>query len=337
MNIKKAIKSTALAGLVGLAFAGASPVMAIEEADVNVGDEFSTYGYSLDDNQKQNTKALLNAQNVLPENEYIITQERYANIFGGQASNVGNIYSSMHITFEDEKDGIDVNIVTPENILEVSEYAYRNAVITSGLGSVTGGATVDVASTIQVSGEGALSGIYAIYTELGLEVDPELANLTSEELALNSDLEGEVASENEGATSEETDALTNGLLADIKNEISKLAQGNNGGQLGETEVRDVVINIVNNYGLSLSDETIQRLIDFAQSFSQTDIALDPAVQEQLAQLGGKLQEAGGDIWEGIKTTVSDPEFQEATGNLFSQIWNAITTFFSSLFGGEATA
>ena len=332
-NIKKQAgkqlkAKVALAGITALV--GLAPVTALaREANVNVGDEYASYGYSLDDNQRENTKRLLGATEVLPENELTMTQETYASIFGGEASNIGNIYSSAHITYEEEGHGVDVNIVTPENILQVSEESYINASITAGFSDVT----LDVASVIPVTGEGALSGIYAIQQATGVEVDPEDAQLTNDELALNSELGSEVATDNPDATAEESDALTNGLLADIKNEVAKLAQKNNG-EIADSDARDIVINIVNNYGLNLSDETIQKLVDFAKQFSQTEIALSPEMQEQLAQLGNTLKEKGGDIWDGVQSTLQDPEFQESAGNLWSAIVNFFSNLLSSLFGGE---
>ena len=335
-NIKKQAgkqlkTKVALAGIT--AIVGLAPVTALaREANVNVGDEYASYGYSLDDNQRENTKRLLGATEVLPENELTMTQETYASIFGGEASNIGNIYSSAHITYEEEGHGVDVNIVTPENILEVSEESYINASITAGFSDIT----LDVASVIKVTGEGALSGIYAIQQATGVEVDPEVAQLTNDELALNSELGSEVATDNPDATSDEADALTNGLLADIKNEVAKLAQKNNG-EIADSDARDIVINIVNNYGLNLSDETIQKLIDFAKQFSQTEIALSPEMQEQLAQLGNTLKEKGGDIWDGVQSKLQDPEFQESAGNLWTSFVNFIKNLFSGIFGGsEAT-
>lgn len=338
--MKKRTLTTVLAvGATSLAMA--TPVLAVEDTsgseemsttsvveEVQSGDEYATYGYSLDATQKESTKALLKAEEVLPSNEIIVTPERYVGVFGGDASEVGNIYSSARITFGEENSGIDVEIVTPENIQKVSENDYINAAITSGMSDVD----IAIASTEVVTGEGGLAGIYVVQQQLGKEIDPEVVALTDEELALNGDLESEVAGENADATSEEADALTNGLLADIKNEVAKLVQESKG-EVSEEQSRDIVINIVNNYGLNLSEETIQRLVDFALAFSKTDVALDPEVQEQLAQLGGKLQEVGGDIWQGVQSTVSDPEFQESAGNL----WDAIVDFFTNLFSGFTTA
>ena len=317
----KTLKAVALAGLASMALA--TPVLAVEDGStVEVGDEYSVYGYSLDATQKQNTKAILGAGNVLPENEFVMTPENYVGIFGGSAGGVGNIYSSAHIAYEESGTGVNVNIKTPENITQVSETDYINAAITSGMKD----ATISVGSQSVVTGEGALAGIFLVQSETGQDVDPEVAQLATEELALNNELGNEVDSENPEAGTEETDALTNGILADIKNEVAKLAQENNG-EIADNDARDIVINIVNNYGLTLSDATIQKLIDFAKAFSQTDISLDPEMQEQLAQLGTSLKEKGGDIWDGIQTTLADPDVQESAGNL----WDSIVNFFSNLF------
>ena len=319
MKIKKMVRGIALTGLAGIiGLTGVSSAQAMETKD----EGYASYGYSLDETQRENTRRLLGAGEVLPEDEITMTPETYVSIFGGDVANIGNIYSSTYIDYQDEGHGVEVNIVTPDTILEVSEESYINAALTSGLKD----ATISVASTIDVSGTGALSGIYAIQQSRGEEVDPEVAQLTNDELELNGELEDEISADNPDATSDETDALTNGLLADIKSEIAKLAQDKDG-NVEDSEARDIVINIVNNYGLNLSDETIQKLIDFATSFSKTEIALSPELQEQLEKLGGTLKEKGGDIWDGIKSTLNDTEVQESAGNL----WQSITNFFSNLF------
>lgn len=328
-------KQVAIAGATALM--GLAPVTAFaRESNVNVGDEYASYGYSLDANQRENTKRVLGAENVLPENELTMTQETYASIFGVEASNVGNIYSSSHVRYEEEGHGVEVNIATPEYITEISSDTYANAAITAGFSDVE--LTVGVGNNTQVTGEGALASVYLIHEKAtGVPIESEVAQLTNDELALNSELGSEVATDNPDATSDEADALTNGLLADIKNEVAKLAQKNNG-EITDSDARDIVINIVNNYGLNLSDETIQKLIDFAKQFSQTEIALSPEMQEQLAQLGNTLKEKGGDIWDGVQSTLQDPEFQESAGNLWSSFVNFIKNLFSGIFGGdEATA
>lgn len=332
--LKKTIKTLAVAGV--LSVGTLAPSVNAMEIETSEGDEFAVYGYSLSPEQQESTKRLLNAQGVELENEIDMDQQLYADIFGGDAGSVGNIYSSAHVTYEKEGHGVKVNIVTPENITSVSENSYVNAAITSGMKDVT----LDVASTVKVTGEGALAGVYAVQKELGKEINEEDAKLANEELVLNSELEEEIASEKEDATEEETDALTNSLLADIKNEIAELAQSKNDetveeeeGQdkVSDEEVRDIVINVVNNYGLDLSEESIQKLEDFAKSFSKTEIALDPEMKEQLSQLGNTLKEQGGKFLDGVKSKLNDPDVQESAKGL----WASIVDFFKNLFSSNS--
>lgn len=320
--IKKTVKTLAVAGILGLG--SLSTTVNAMEVETSEGDEFAVYGYALSQEQLKSTKGLLNAEEVLEENEITMDQQLYADIFGGDASRVGNIYSSAHVTYEKEGHGVKVNIVTPENITKVSENSYINAAITSGMKDVTLG----VASTVEVTGEGALAGVYAVQKELGKEISEEDAQLANEELTLNSELEEEIASDKEDATEEETDALTNGLLADIKNEIAELAQSKGEGEeVSNTEVGDIVVNVINNYDLNLSDASIQKLTDFGQKFSTTDSALDPELRAQLDKLGSTLKEQGGKFLDGVKSKLNDPEVQDSAKGL----WESIKSFFSNLF------
>lgn len=321
-NVGKTFKTLALTGLASVALA--TPVLAVEDSGMpSVGDEYATYGYSLSSSQQANTAKLLGAENVEDDNILIMNQERFAEIFGGSASDVGNIYSSSHLTYEKEGSGVNVNIVTPDTILEVSEESYENALITTGNVDTS----LDIASVIEVSGEGALASVFLIQQATGQDLDPEVVALATDELVLNGEVGSEVANENPEASSDESDALTNGLLVDIKNEVAKLAQKNNG-EISDKEAMNIVVNVTNNYGLHLSDATIQKLVDFAKGFSKTDISLDPAMQEQLSKLGSTLKEKGGNIWDGVQSTLADPDVQESAGNL----WHSIVNFFSNLFG-----
>src|SRR5690625_1671448 len=118
------------------------------------------------------------------------------------------MYSSAKIVREEEGKGLTINIVTAENITEVTTDMYKNALLTAGVED----ATVDVASPIPVTGGSALSGIYKAYDEEGEMLDKDRMELASEELDVATDL-----AEREGMDS---DKVTE-LLTDIKKEIAE--------------------------------------------------------------------------------------------------------------------
>src|SRR5690625_6784435 len=93
------------------------------------------------------------------------------------------MYSSDRITLENAGKGITINIITPENITEVSSDMYANALLTAGVED----ATVDVVSPVKVSGHSALGGIYKVYDVEGVELDKVRMVLDDEELEIARD------------------------------------------------------------------------------------------------------------------------------------------------------
>src|SRR5690625_5454661 len=91
------------------------------------------------------------------------------------------MYSSARITLENAGKGITINIITPENITEVSSDMYANALLTAGVED----ATVDVVSPVKVSGHSALAGIYKVYDVEGVELDKVRMELADEELRID--------------------------------------------------------------------------------------------------------------------------------------------------------
>src|SRR5699024_11923489 len=89
-----------------------------------------------------------------------------------------NMYSSVKIIYEEEGEGIDVDIVTDDNITEVTTDMYENDLLTAGVEN----ATVEVASPVEVSGHSALTGIYNAYDEDGETLDEERMEKANEEV-----------------------------------------------------------------------------------------------------------------------------------------------------------
>src|SRR5690625_7055058 len=118
------------------------------------------------------------------------------------------MYSSAKITHEKSGHGIVVNIVTADNITEVTSDMYLNALITAGVEN----ATVDVASPIPGTGHSALTGIYKAYDAIGEDLDTERMKVANEELEISTEL-----ADREGLTDEKIASL----MAEIKKAIAE--------------------------------------------------------------------------------------------------------------------
>lgn len=125
------------------------------------GESQVALGASLSEDQRAEMLMLLNdedAKDVLTidgtkVNEYLDD---------GSDDSVG-IYSSAKVEFMKPGYGVHVFIVTPENITKVTESMYQNAAIVAGVNNVD----IQIAAPQEVTGEGALAGVYEIFFSTG--------------------------------------------------------------------------------------------------------------------------------------------------------------------------
>ena len=144
--------------------------------------------------------------------------------------------SSVVVNREDQGKGINVNILTPQNITQITADQYKNPLVTAGITD----ATVKVASVVKVTGESALTGVYKAFESNGETVDPERAQLAQTELDTTSDVSQSVVnkaneqSQNQNLSDSEKEkadeaykAQLNQTLVDIKKELAELKEKQN--------------------------------------------------------------------------------------------------------------
>src|SRR5699024_10511990 len=139
-------------------------------------------------------------------NEYTVTGQDLQNYIGGNPNS--RMFSSVKITQKDKGNGIVVNIVTADNITQVTSDMYSNALLTAGVEN----ALIEVASPVAVSGHSALTGIYKAYDVSGAELDKDRMEVASEELDLTTDLTEKTGISQEKVTE---------LMTEIKKEIAE--------------------------------------------------------------------------------------------------------------------
>ena len=130
-------------------------------------------GYSLSDDQRNQTLSLLGYDSSKDTNVKTITTSAYAQIMDVADDPSLQLYSSVKIQKLGSSETLTVNIVTPENITKVTSDMYRNAAVTLGIEH----AAITVASPIPVTGESALAGIYYSLEENGAKVSDESKQL----------------------------------------------------------------------------------------------------------------------------------------------------------------
>lgn len=244
-------------------------------------------GGSLDQTQAQQTLQLLGA-NAVDTNSILYVDGTIINQYLQDGSGPGTVvYSSALIQPMSEGYGVQVQIVTPQNITGVSATTYQNAAITAGARN----AQIRIATVSPVTGEGALAGVYALLEQQGVALNPQDVKVAQNEIKLVNNI-----TNNTQVTI--TDTQVNQLIAEIKQEIINVNINNE-----ETNINNIVNNITNNYGIS-DEELQQELENFAQEFASTEAAQSEDTIDQLEQ---SIQENWVDVLAGLEGAVSAEE------------------------------
>ncbi|MEN2767179.1 DUF1002 domain-containing protein [Ornithinibacillus xuwenensis] len=278
-------------------------VSAEEAIDEKLGVPILVYGGNLSDEQKTETQELLDVTDTQVADEYTVTGDDLAKYIGGNPD--ARMFSSAKITMEEEGTGLNVSIVTPDNITEVTNEMYANALLTAGVEN----ATVLVASPVAVTGHSALTGIYKAYDVEGVELDKERMELANEELALATDLV-----KDSGLTQEQVSEL----LTQIKQDIAE----QNPASIDDIE--RIVQEQLDKLEISLSEEDRQLLINLFDKMRNLNIDFSQ-VKDQLNDIASKVQEQ-------IEDLIADEGFWDSIGNFFQKLFEAIGKFFANLFG-----
>ena len=294
-----------------------------EVIDEKWGSPTFVYGSALNAEQVQKTKEILAIDGKSNIVSLSISGKDMVRLLGGGNPNA-NMYSSALIE-GNEKGGVVVEILTPENITKVSMNQYANALITAGATDVS----VQVASPVKVTGESALTGVYLAYEDKGVELDETAMNVAQEELGVVTDISQDLQ-----GTEGYDDELLNMALIHIKQELAN-AKAENAGALPDEVIQQVVNDSLAEYGLDtiVTAEQVAQLTGLAASYVNLDNLFTPEMQAQLEQLAtdvtAKAKELAGDVAGKIGDTLSDEGFWEGVKNFFVGIIDWIAALFVS--------
>ncbi|UJL46113.1 DUF1002 domain-containing protein [Virgibacillus sp. NKC19-16] len=256
------------------------------------------YGEQLTDEQRTEVREILEVSDTGAVQEYDVTGEDYANYINGNPN--ANMYSSAKITLEDSGEGLTVNIATPDNITEVTNEMYANALLTAGVEN----ATVDVASPAAVTGHSALTGIYKAYDAEGEELDKERMELANDELNVATDL-----AEEEGMSQEKVSEL----LTEIKQMIADQDPAT------REDVEQIVQEQLDNLEVSLSEADRQMLVDLFDKMRDLEIDFD--------QVRSQLEDIASTVRDQMDELGLDASFWEKVGNFFADLFESISNLF----------
>ncbi|PLR96849.1 DUF1002 domain-containing protein [Bacillus sp. T33-2] len=271
-----------------------------ESINEKFGLPIAVYGEALSPAQKDEVRKLLKVNDTSKVKEITVTGEDLVTYIKGDRHS--NMYSSAKITRKDAGEGLVINQVTPENITEVTDEMYANALLTAGIQD----AVVDVASPVKVSGHSALVGIYKAYDEgKGTELNKERTEVANEELNLATDL-----AKKEGMDQDKVSEL----LTEIKKEIAEQNPAT------KEEVEQIIDEKLKTLEIQLSQEDRQLLIDLFEKMRDLNINFDN-VQSQLEDLSKDIQQR-------IEEAVGDKGFLDSVSNFFKELIDGIKSIFS---------
>ena len=272
-----------------------------ESINEKFGLPIVVYGEALSASQKEEVRKLLGVTDTSKVTEITVSGEDLVKYIKGDRHS--NMYSSAKITRKEKGQGLVIEQVTPENITEVTNEMYGNALLTAGIQD----AKVEVASPIKVSGHSALVGIYKAYDAGdGAALNTDRTEVANEELSLATDL-----AKKEGLDQDKVSQL----LTDIKKEIAEQNPAT------KEEIAQIIDERLKALGITLSEQDRQLLIDLFEKMRGLNINFDN-VQSQLEDLSKDIQNRIGEV-------VSENQgFLQAVSEFFSKLIEGIKNLFS---------
>lgn len=280
-----------------LADSDGTPTEAINE---KFGAPIVVYGGNLSEEEKKSVKESLKITGTSDVQEIEVTGQDLAKyLTDGDAS--ARMFSSAKITRKDAGKGLVINIVTPNNITQVTSEMYANAMLTAGIQD----AVVEIAAPKPVTGHSALVGIYKAYEVTGGELDPERTDVANDELSVATILSKEAGID---------EAKVSELLTEIKKQIAEQ------NPVSREEVEKIVSEQLANLKIELSEKDRQLLIDIMDRIRQLDI--------DFSQWSDQLNDLSKTIEDKIGQIVDNEGFWQSVKNFFNNLIDSIRSIFS---------
>ncbi|MGJ7589061.1 DUF1002 domain-containing protein [Staphylococcus shinii] len=282
-------------------------------------EDVITYGANLTSKQKDDVREKLGASEKYKSYDVSVGDvEKFTGV------TYDHIYSSSVIEPKSLGKGVDVEIVTPDNITKVTEEQYTNAAISAGIQN----AKIRVASTVEpTTGDGALTGIVKSYAEEGNDLNEEDVRNANQEM---SDL-ANISDENKG-NDNYSDGAMNNAVAEMKDQVADEQQKN--GDVSEDKVRSIVDEVLKEKGLTEVINANQKntiyniILNVAKS---NTLQNDPkAFKKQIGDYKNQLEKNHGDLIDKAKDKAKDLNTEE-NRNILQKIWDAIVGFFQWLW------
>lgn len=261
-------------------------------------------GADLSDDQKNTVLSLMGIDpaNLANYNVTYVTnaqEHQYLDSYVDSSKIGSKSWSSVVIV--KRKKGNGLNIST-NNITYCTVGMYKNALTTAGITD----ADIIVAGPKPISGTAALVGIFEAYEAMtGEAVQDNVVDAALNELVVTGELEASI----QGLTDQEVEEF----IAYIKSLIAEK------GLTDEKSINEAIDEACDKYGVTLSDDERQKIVDLLLKITSLGIDLSGLV-DYAASLYNSFKNGGSSF--GIIASI---------GNFFGNIFSAIGEFFKNLF------
>lgn len=261
-------------------------------------------GADLSDDQKNTVLSLMGIDpaNLANYNVTYVTnaqEHQYLDSYVDSSKIGSKSWSSVVIV--KRKKGNGLNIST-NNITYCTVGMYKNALTTAGITD----ADIIVAGPKPISGTAALVGIFEAYEAMtGEAVQDNVVDAALNELVVTGELEASI----QGLTDQEVEEF----IAYIKSLIAEK------GLTDEKSINEAIDEACDKYGVTLSDDERQKIVDLLLKITSLGIDLSGLV-DYAASLYNSFKNGGSS--SGIIASI---------GNFFGNIFSAIGEFFKNLF------
>lgn len=261
-------------------------------------------GADLSDDQKNTVLSLMGIDpaNLANYNVTYVTnaqEHQYLDSYVDSSKIGSKSWSSVVIV--KRKKGNGLNIST-NNITYCTVGMYKNALTTAGITD----ADIIVAGPKPISGTAALVGIFEAYEAMtGEAVQDNVVDAALNKLVVTGELEASI----QGLTDQEVEEF----IAYIKSLIAEK------GLTDEKSINEAIDEACDKYGVTLSDDERQKIVDLLLKITSLGIDLSGLV-DYAASLYNSFKNGGSS--SGIIASI---------GNFFGNIFSAIGEFFKNLF------
>lgn len=307
---------TATSASLILLTAGAGTIQAIDTSVVDEawGKPTFVYGGGLNEAQIQETAELLSIDNMDNVASVDATGQDLVDYLGYGSGNTASMISSVLVQ-KASRGGVNVDVITPQNITTITEQQYTNAAITAGVEDVR----IEVASIRPVTGESALTGVYKALDVNGETLDKDRMEVAQEELEATSQIA------NEQDLDEEESSRLDGVIVDIKQQLAEIKERTDELATRE-EIEQIVNDALDKYDLrdTISIENINILINYFEKYQNTSAIDSEQVKKQLSEFANNVSDRLGDAWD----QAEESGLLDRIANFFKDIVQSIKDLFN---------